>query len=213
MLVSLEVDLINDFIYGSMRIPGVEKILPAVEVVSKKIHNSTIPRFVVRDFHFEDDYEIKHLHPKHAMAYTKGCYFIPELNSDTGFFCLPDKINEGKQFIWRPGDLEAILKSGINRFVVEKQHYSAFSNPALSFVMNELNATDAIVYGVSTDHSIKETVLDAQYYGIQCHVVEDLIRGMDARQSVSALELMKSAGAKAITLNKALSMISGGRNV
>ncbi|MBT5023368.1 isochorismatase family protein [Candidatus Woesearchaeota archaeon] len=88
---------------------------------------------------------------------------------------------------------------------VEREHFDVFSNPAMEFLLiGDRLIDEAVVYGVSTDYSIKTAVAGMQKLGIQCYVVEDAIRGFAEETSLKAIAEMKKLGAKFVNLEQIL---------
>jgi len=86
----------------------------------------------------------------------------------------------------------------------EKQSYDVFTNPAFPAFLDMADIKQAVVYGVATDYCVKAAVLGMQKKGIQCYVVEDVIKGVAPETTKKALEEMTKAGAKLITIKEVL---------
>jgi len=118
------------------------------------------------------------LWPDHCIAGSGGADFHPLLQS------------------WRA---RFILRKGTRR---ELDSYSAFfendgvSSTGLSGLLSSLGVTRVIVCGLATEYCVRATALDARRVGLDVVVIEDAIKGIDARQGDVELGLhqMKDVG-------------------
>jgi len=212
-LVSIEVDLLNDFMHpeGKLYVSGAANIIPAVKKLSDALNRFGITRIGANDYHFKNDLELKRNggpFPDHAMSYSRGKDIIKENRADSASILLYHRLLDDN-FDW----CEELIKHRIrnnpdaNKFNVEKQEYNIFSNPAMKLLLKELGVTEAVVYGVATDFCVKAAVLGTQELGIQCYVVAEALRGIAEDSVKEAMEEMKAAGAQFILLTEALDMI------
>ncbi|MBU0755340.1 MAG: cysteine hydrolase [Planctomycetes bacterium] len=91
------------------------------------------------------------------------------------------------------------------RFV--KTTFDVFSNPFFAERVKAIGPRIAVVYGVATDYCIKAAVLGLVEIVPRVLVVEDAIRPVDETAGKKALEEMRAAGAKTITIDRVASML------
>jgi nicotinamidase/pyrazinamidase len=132
----LVVDLQNDFITGSLAVPGAEDILPKViEYVEQFSH-----RFFSADFHSEDHSSFVEQDgpwPPHCIAGTNGSSFHKVLGPYVG---------------------QLILKGTNPKF----DAYSAFSGTDLAEQLKDKGIKRLFVCGLATDYCVKASALDAR---------------------------------------------------
>jgi len=68
----------------------------------------------------------------------------------------------------------------------------------LKAVLEELGASELIVYGLATDYCVRATVLDALKEGFAVRLVADLSKGITPESTQAALDEMRAAGAEIV---------------
>ena len=154
--ILLVVDVQNDFINGSLAVPGAEEIIPVI--------NKYIRKFRDRIFS-ADDHLIDHSSfieqggpwPTHCVSGSVGA----ELHSDIAF----------------DNDVDIMVYKGGNR---NKDAYSAFETGSLSQYLDNLKAKRLFICGLATDYCVKATVLDAlDLFKGEVFVLIDAIRAVN----------------------------------
>ena len=104
--------------------------------------------------------------------------------------------------------IDELAKSPEN-VIVEKQHFSGFSNRHMDIALQLNNVTEVYIAGIATDYCVKHTALDAQKYGYETYLVTDAIQGVNIEQGdvTNALVEMGNAGIKTIKTNELLENI------
>ena len=175
----LVVDLQNDFITGSLAVPGAEDIL------------STVRKWVDR-FNFR--FFSKDMHPAdHSSFVEQGGPWPPHCVEDT----------EGSNLHASLADI-AVLKilKGLDK---DKEQYSAFDGTRLGIGLKQLGIKRLFVCGLATDYCVKATVLDAlEQFDGEVYVLLDAIAAVDVNEGdgTAAIAEMTLAGAKTATNNK-----------
>jgi len=77
------VDMINDFVYGSLKVERAKRIIPNIKKLLEWARREKIPVIYACDYHREEDGEFK-LWPKHAVAGSWGAQVINELKPEKG---------------------------------------------------------------------------------------------------------------------------------
>lgn len=145
------VDLLNDFVTGSLRCDRASRIVPNIKRLVEASHKHGIPVIFSNDAHYPQDPEVVNKWGAHAMKGTKGAEVIPELR--------PTK----------------------DDFEVEKRVYSGFYETGLDPLLRSLyrgeGVKTVILCGLHTHMCVRHTAADAFFRGYKIVVAED---GVDA---------------------------------
>jgi nicotinamidase-related amidase len=79
--VLIVVDMINDFVTGTLGSDRARQIVPNISALIKKAKKQGIPVIYLRDAHTSGDKELG-IWGEHAMKGTQGCEIIPELKPE-----------------------------------------------------------------------------------------------------------------------------------
>ncbi|KAF6766743.1 pyrazinamidase/nicotinamidase [Ephemerocybe angulata] len=194
----LVIDMQNDFVYGSLAVPGASNIINRVnqlidlpfttKVATRDYHPDNHVSFAkthqqepfsrIIIYHPDDRDELKGLEqvlwPVHCVAKTVGADFVPGL-TQTKF--------------------EKTIFKGTHRKV---ESYSAFRDAwardesELPGHLAEHGITDVFCVGLAGDFCVKYTALDAVDYGYRTWVVVDCVKSIS--QDEVAWDKLKSAG-------------------
>jgi len=219
-----DVDTQYDFMYkeGALYVPNAEEIIQNLSKLTDYAFMIAIPILGSVDKHFgTPEYASRETElqrnggpfPDHCMNGTKGQEKIEGRLLYRG----PDDEHTLDNLVykgWLGNAIDVIELSikdrayanrdGSTTLFFEKQSYDVFTNPSVTFFLQEAGIKEAVVYGVATDYCVRAAVLGMQKLGIQCFVVEDTIRGITPESSQKALEEMIQAGVKLITTNQVL---------
>lgn len=164
------VDMLKDFISesGAVRLKSTEKLIENVSALREEAYRTEIPVIYVCDSLDENDLRFR-TWPRHAVKNTEGAEIIEELT--------PRESSDT---------------------VFEKQRFSAFSNPEFEKFLKENACGEIVVTGVTTDYSVKHSVLDALASGYRVTVAADAIQGAGFKHGDinKALLQMGKAGAE-----------------
>ena len=169
----LVVDLQNDFITGSLAVPGAEDMLPAL----KKWVDRFAVRFASRDWHPEDHSSFEEQGgpwPPHCVEDTEGAHMHSILDG-IGF------LQVGK---------------GMDK---DKEQYSAFDGTNLASLLGKLGIERLFVCGLATDYCVKATVLDAlEQFDGEVYILLDAIAAVNVHDGdgMAAIAEMTLKGAK-----------------
>ena len=174
----LVVDLQNDFITGSLAVPGAEDILPAV----KEWVNRFDFRFASRDWH----------PPDHSSFIDQEGPWPPHCVKDTEGANL-HSILDGIGFLQ--------VGKGMDK---DKEQYSAFDGTNIASLLGKLKIKRLFVCGLATDYCVKATVLDAlEQFDGELYILLDAIAAVNVNDGdgVAAIAEMVLKGAKTATNN------------
>ena len=175
--VLLVVDAQNDFVDGTLAVPGAARILPVIEGCVELFEQSDLPVVATRDWHPPMHCSFRERGgpwPAHCVQATRGAALAGGLASRTG---LP------------------VVSKGMD---AGRDAYSGFDGTSLDALLRELGARRLFVCGLATDYCIRATVLDALRLGYEALVVSDAIAAVNAREGdgARAIAQMRGAGAR-----------------
>jgi len=180
----IAVDIQNDFCRGgALPVPEGDTVIPVLNSYQEKFLHTGGTIVFTRDWHPANHSSFKEfggLWPVHCVQNTKGARFHPDLR-------FPDT---------------AILVSTATD--PEKEAYSGFEGTRLAKVLKRLGVEAIFVGGLATDYCVKATALDGVKKGFTVYFLEDASRGVNVHpgDSQKAIEEMKAAGIRAITLDE-----------
>jgi len=177
--VLLVVDMQNDFITGSLTVPGAEEIIPIID--------GSIPRFNTTIYSMDAHKENHPSFRAQGGPWPEHCVI-----SSYGYMLYSDPTLWEKRAI--------IVHKGL-----EEEAYSAFAgnivgsnNGSLEEFLKTYGANRLFVCGLATDYCVKATVLDAlKLFNGEVYVLYDAIRAVNIKEydGIRAIEEMGHAGA------------------
>ncbi len=177
-------DIQNDFCPGgALAVPGGDDIIPILNAYEEKILAAGGVLVFTRDWHPANHSSFKEnggIWPVHCVQNTTGAAFHPDLKFPT----------------------TAVLVSKASN--PEKEAYSSFEGTDLKIYLHRLGVENLLVGGLATDYCVKNTVLAGLQLGFTVYFLEDASRGVNVEpgDSQKAIEEMKAAGVRAISLNE-----------
>ena len=166
----LVVDMLNDFVTGSLACDRGKAIVPATAALLKAAREKGVPVIFCNACHLPGiDKELK-LWGDHAIKGTKGAEVIPELE-----LCDKD-------------------------YVVPKRRYSGFFQTDLDILLKELGVQTVIITGLHTHMCCRHTSADAYMLGYDVVVAKEATNAFTEEDYVSGLAYLKTCyGADAYT--------------
>jgi len=159
--VLLIIDMLNDFIKGSLKIPEAEKIIPNIKKLVEVFHREKLPVIYICDSHIKGvDYELK-IWGEHAIKGTWGAKVVDEL--------APTEVDH----------------------IVYKRRYSGFFETDLDLLLRELEADTLVLTGVSTNVCVQHTAADAFFRNYKIVVISDATAAFTKEAHEQALRYMK----------------------
>lgn len=185
------IDMQNDFVYGSLAVPGAESI---IDPINELIELPFKLKIATRDFHPDNHVSFAQTHQKpvfsktpvyhpedteqayaaqqimwpiHCVAYTGGADFVPGLK--TTFF-------------------DSVVHKGTHPKI---ESYSAFrdvwgkSETELPGLLAEAGVTDLYFVGLAGDYCVKYSAIDAIQYGYNAWIVKDAIRSTTTEEDLA----------------------------
>lgn len=176
----LVVDLQNDFVTGTLSVPGAAEVVAPINELIRAFSARGLPVFASRDWHPADHISF---HPQggpwpiHCVAGTPGAEFVPDLVL--------------------PADAIHIHKA-IER---ETEAYSALSGTPLAEELRARGVRRLFIAGLATDYCVLNSVRDLVRLGIEPVVLTDGCRAVNVRPTdgAEAEGEMRRLGARMIT--------------
>jgi len=190
------IDMQNDFVYGSLPVPGGATI---IDTVNKLIDLPFKLKIATRDFHPRNHVSFAETHDKDV--YSKKMIFHPEDTDELmgieqvlwPIHCVAD--TSGADFV--PGlestKFDAVVHKGIHPRI---ESYSAFRDiwgkgtTELPDILDEGGITDVYFVGLAGDYCVKYTAIDALTFGYKTWLVTDAIKSI-SDQELTFGELQK----------------------
>ena len=159
------IDMLNDFVTGSLRSERGDKIIPPLKRLIEAARRNRIPIVYSNDAHYKTDFEVVNRWGDHAIKGTKGAEVIPEL---------------------KPAEQD---------FIVEKQTYSGFYDTGLDSLLRSLykgeGVKTVILGGLHTNMCVRHTSADAFFRGYKIIIAKDGVEAFTEEAQTSGLTYLK----------------------
>jgi len=193
--VLIAVDIQNDFISGSLAVPGGAEVVEPINSLAQEIRDQNGEVIFTRDWHPAETPHFEQW-PVHCVAGTKGAAFADRLiikDADT-------VLSKGMEQTDGYSGAEGISDDGRNL----EQLISVES----------AEKTRIFIGGLATDYCVKATAVDtAEIYSsnddVEIYLIRNAIRAVNTQASdeQTALDAIKDAGVLAISSKEALSIL------
>ena len=165
----LVVDMLNDFVTGSLRCDRGLAIVPKTAELLRAAREKKVPVIFCNDAHLRGvEHELK-LWGDHAIAGTPGAQVIAELE-----LCAKD-------------------------YVVPKRRYSGFFHTDLDLLLRELGVDTVIMTGLHTHMCVRHTSADAYQLGYRVMVARDATDSFTAEDYEAGLRYLREVYGAEIT--------------
>ena len=170
----LVVDMLNDFVTGSLGCPRALDIVEPNRVLLEEARKNDVPVIFCNDSHHKGiDNELK-LWGDHAIRGTKGAEVIPEL-----------PINE-------------------KDYVIPKRRYSSFFQTDLDLLLKELKVDTVIITGLHTHMCCRHTAADAYQNNYNVIFAKDATNSFTEEDYLYGLKYAKEVYGAQILSNEEL---------
>ena len=194
-IIFFDVDTQYDFMHkdGRLYVPDAERIITNLKKITQFAKKKNVSVIASADNHKMSDWEIaSKTFPPHCMAGTLGQKKIPETRLSNIVIVPNKKLNNKK--------IKQLKQK--NRLLIEKQKYTAFSNPNLKSILK--GTKKAYVYGVATDYCVKAAVLGLRQMGVETYLIKDAIKPVFKKNKKKDFALFRKKGAKFLTTSQLL---------
>ena len=205
-----DVDTQVDFILpdGKLYVTGAEQIRANLALLTT--HARQAGRIVASvDYHAETDPEISHnpdyidTFPPHCLIDTPGQLKIEETTPADPLWIDTDLI---------PAEtLRERLSEHRGEIIIRKKRFDVFSNPNVDAVLNELNPSEIVLYGVALDVCNRfavEGLLERNVAPIS--LVLDASRAIDPNRGEALVETWRDRGVRVVSTSDIVSSKDGG---
>jgi len=186
-VVFVDVDTQLDFLYpaGALYVPGAERLLEKLARLNRHAVAKGIPLLSTMDAHTENDVEFR-AWPPHCVAGTVG-QRKPEWTLMAGRAVMP-----------------VVARDTVKapQVLVEKVTTDCFTNPMLERLLDELGASEAVVYGVVTEICVANAVRGLLRAGRRVTLVQDAVMSLDDAQAQALEAHVVASGGRLATASQ-----------
>jgi len=188
-----DVDTQVDFMEpsGKLYVPGARDVAPAMELLADAARAARIPHVASADDHeltdpeLSDSPDFQNTYPPHCLRGTRGA----------------EKILETKQrdplplsLVPFPPGLVPGLIEGRREILLLKKNFNVFTNPNTDALLDVLDPSEIVVFGVATDVCDDAAILGFLQRGRRVRFVEDASRGLDEARVAACTAVWRERG-------------------
>ncbi len=193
-----DVDTQVDFVLpgGKLAVPGASTVVPAMARLVAWARENAVVHVASADDHELSDPEIsatpdfESTYPPHCLRGTRGAQRIPETEQVDP---LP------LSHIPYPPGLVRELIGGRTEILLLKKSFDVFTNPNAEAVLEALDPSEVILFGVATDVCDHAAIVGLLRRGRRVVFVEDAARGLDEKRTQACLAQWRGAGVRFTT--------------
>lgn len=194
-----DVDTQVDFMLpdGKLYVPGAEQAAPAMgRLVSwaraaGAVHVASADDHELTDPEISDAPDFTSTYPPHCLRGTRGAQRIPETEQAD-----PLPLSH---VAYPPGLLRELVR-GRRELLLLKKSFDVFTNPNADGVLEALDPSEVILFGVATDVCDHAAIVGLLRRGRRVAFVEDAARGLDEGRTRSCLAQWRDAGVRFTTV-------------
>ena len=199
-----DVDTQIDFVYpdGKLAVPGADAVIPAMARLVAWARQNDVVHIASADDHELNDPEISSepdftsTYPPHCLRGTRGAQRIAETEQVDP---LPFS-----HIAYPPGLVRELI-AGRREILLLKKSFDVFTNPNADAVLEALDPSEVILFGVATDVCDHAAIIGLLRRGRCVAFVEDAARGLDDDRTRSCLAQWRDAGVRFATSEKVVS--------
>jgi nicotinamidase/pyrazinamidase len=193
-----DVDTQVDFVLpeGKLAVPGAVSAVPAMARLVGWARSEGIVHVASADDHELTDPEIsatpdfESTYPPHCLRGTHGAQKIPQTAQAD-----PLPLSH---LAYPPGLLRGLL-AGRREILLLKKSFDVFTNPSAEGLLEILDPSEVLVFGVATDVCDHAAIVGLLRRGRRVAFVEDAARGLDEARSRACQEQWRDAGVRFTT--------------
>jgi nicotinamidase-related amidase len=161
MRALLIIDVLNDFLTGSLKCERAFHIVPNIEKVASALRAKRLPVIYCNDAHIKGiDGELA-LWGEHAIKGTEGAEVIED------------------------------LKPRAEDYIVPKRRYSCFFGTDLDTLLRELRTDEVVLTGLHANLCVRHTAADAYFRGYRITMLSDCVEALSQEEYDSGLEYVR----------------------
>ena len=197
-VVLWDVDTQVDFMLpnGKLYVPGAEETAPAMRRLVDAAREAGIVHVASADDHELTDPEIsdkpdfRNTYPPHCLRGTRGAQRIPETEQADP---LPLSL------VPFPPGLVPELVADRREILLLKKNFNVFTNPNTEPLLDALDPSEIVVFGVATDVCDDAAIRGFLQRGRRVRFVEDAARGLDEERVRTCTAAWREAGVEFTT--------------
>jgi nicotinamidase/pyrazinamidase len=205
-LVLWDVDTQVDFMLpsGKLYVPGAEETAPAMRRLVAAAREAGVVHVASADDHeltdpeISDEPDFRNTYPPHCLRGTRGAQKIPETEQGDP---LPLAL-----IPWPPG-LVPELVAGRREILLLKKNFNVFTNPNTEPLLDALDPSEIIVFGVATDVCDDAAIRGFLQRGRHVRFVEDAARGLDEARVAECTAAWRKAGVEFTTADEVVTAL------
>ncbi len=198
-----DVDTQVDFMLpeGKLYVPGAEETAPAMARLVEAARAAGIVHVASADDHELTDPEIsdepdwRNTYPPHCLRGTRGAEKVPETKQDD-----PVPLSH----VPFPPGLVPKLVAGHREILLLKKNFNVFTNPNADGLLEALDPSEVIVFGVATDVCDDAAILGLLQRGRRVRFVEDAARGLDQARVEACTAVWRERGVEFTTTEEVI---------
>ena len=199
-----DVDTQIDFVLpdGKLAVPGAAAAIPAMARLVTWARENGVTHVASADDHELTDPEISDApdfdstYPPHCLRGTRGAQKIPETEQE-------DPLPLG-HIAYPPGIVRSLV-AGRREILLLKKSFDVFASPNAEAVLESLDPSEILVFGVATDVCDHAAVMGLVRRGRRVAFVEDAARGLDDARTAACLAEWREAGVRFTTSEQVVS--------
>jgi nicotinamidase/pyrazinamidase len=197
-IVLWDVDTQVDFMLpdGKLYVPGAEETIPAVKLLVEAAREACVVHVASADDHeltdpeISDEPDFQNTYPPHCLRGTRGARKIPETEQ-------ADPIP--LSLVPFPPGLVPGLAVGRREILLLKKNFNVFTNPNTEPLVEALDPSEIVVFGVATDVCDDAAIRGFLQRGRRVRFVEDAARGLDDERVRACTTAWREAGVEFTT--------------
>jgi nicotinamidase-related amidase len=172
MQALLVIDMLNDFLTGSLKCERAFHIVPNIKTISSLFRDNGLPVIYCNDAHIKGVDKELALWGDHALKGTKGAEVIEDLEPQA------------------------------EDYIVPKRRYSCFFATDLDMLLRELDVGEVVLTGLHANLCLRHTAADAYFLGYRITMLKDCTEALSQEDYRSGMEYIeKYYGARVIGIS------------
>ena len=193
-----DVDTQVDFVLpdGKLAVPGAVDAAPAMARLVEWGRANGVTHVASADDHeltdpeISDEPDFQSTYPPHCLRGTRGAQKIPETEQQ-------DPLPFG-HVAYPPGLIRPLVAQR-REILLLKKSFDVFTSPNAEAVLEYLDPTEVVVFGVATDVCNHAAIIGLVRRGRRVAFVEDAARGLDDARTAACLAEWRDAGVRFTT--------------
>lgn len=201
-----DVDTQVDFMLpdGKLYVPGAEETVPAMARLVEAAREAGVVHVASADDHeltdpeISDEPDFTNTYPPHCLRGTRGAQKIPETEQEDP---LP------LSHVPFPPGLLPDLVGGRRELLLLKKNFNVFTNPNTDALLDALDPSEIVVFGVATDVCDDAAIRGFLARGRKVVFVEDAARGLNEERVAACTAAWREGGVQFVSAEEAVARL------